>query len=161
MRKYYLLFIIFLPLISNADSMCKKNERVVFSCELEEGNKKLSACYDDMDNTMYFLVGNAEKTVIYKPYNGMGLEGFKWVHISSAPTQPLYVPLRFKVDENRNAYFNANKAGIALGIMDSKLMFEDNDSIFYDCIPETRARLADDIRSKIETVEPNKFEAWD
>ena len=155
------LFIVLLPLNVHANSMCKQNDRVVFSCNLEGKSNEMNACFNEIDNTMYFSVFNNEEAIIYKPYKGVGLSNFKIVTFSNIQGQIPYTPLKFQVDEKRNAYFSANRAGARLSIMDSEAMYEDKNSIDYFCTDDPVGALEWNVRSRIKTVQPNKFEAWD
>ena len=154
------LFIVLFPLSVHANSMCKQNERVVFSCNLEGKSNEMHACFNEIDNTMYFSVFNNEETIIYQPYEGMELNNFKIVTVSNVQGQVPYIPLKFQVDEKRNAYFSTNRAGARLSIMDSEAMFEDKNSIDYFCTDDPVDSLDWNVRSAIETIPPNKFEAW-
>ena len=88
----------------------------------------------------------------------MGLDNYQWVNISAR--EPEYVPLRFKVDDEHNAYFAMTKGWIRLQIMDPKLLIEDDDAIYYSCIEGTVKEFDVNIFHQIKRVEPNRFEAW-
>ncbi|KJY81382.1 hypothetical protein TW84_23380 [Vibrio neptunius] len=107
---------------------------------------------------MYFLVSGDERKIVYQPQEGMGLDNYQWVNISAR--EPEYVPLRFKVDDEHNAYFAMTKGWIRLQIMDPKLLIEDDDAIYYSCIEGTVKEFDVNIFHQIKRVEPNKFEAW-
>lgn len=111
-----------------------------------------------MDGTLYFAVENNNKSIIYKPHQGIQLGAFHWVDISIE--DPEYIPLKFEIDDTHNAYFSMTKGGARLSIMDSELLFNDKSAIFYDCEWDSYKAFNSEASSKIDHVKPNKFEAW-
>ncbi|MCY9844449.1 hypothetical protein [Vibrio caribbeanicus] len=158
MRLFFVSFLWLFSSIAYASSAPKKNEELVFSCDLES-HDRLLAYFKRIDKTLYFLVSGDEREIVYQPQEGMGLDNYQWVYISAR--DPEYVPLRFKIDDRRNAYFRMTKGGVSLRIMDAERLHEDDNAITYYCIDETTTAFDPDVRLQIERVEPNKFEAWD
>ena len=158
MRLLFISVLLLVSFFSSASSMLKKNEALVFSCDLGN-NERLLTYFNHIDKTMYFLVSGDERQVVYQPQSGRELDNYQWVRISER--DPEYVPLRFEIDDIHNAYFAMTKGGIRLQIMDAKLLFEDGNAIYYNCIEGTDKGFDIHVFHQIKTVEPNKFEAWD
>ena len=158
MRLFFISVLLLVSFFSSASSMLKKNEALVFSCDLGN-NERLLTYFNHIDKTMYFLVSGDERQIIYQPQAGRELDNYQWVLISER--DPEYVPLRFEIDDTHNAYFAMSKGGVELQIMNAELLFKDDNAIFYHCIDETATAFDPDVRFQIKRVKPNKFEAWD
>ncbi|WP_239073818.1 hypothetical protein [Vibrio diabolicus] len=151
------LFILPLPFFVYA---CCEQDSVVFTCDLENQGGGLKACFNQAENSMYFVVDENGLKTVYAPRQGKSLDSYKWVDISLK--EPEYIPLKFEVNENKNAYFSLTRGGGRLSVVANSVdMIEDENAVEYYCELGTETALAPSVRLKIKHVKPNEFEAWD
>ncbi|PMG65233.1 hypothetical protein BCU87_25700 [Vibrio lentus] len=109
---------------------------------------------------MYFVVDENGLKTVYTPRQGKSLDNYKWIDISLE--KPEFIPLKFEVNENKNAYFSSTRGGGRLSVVANTVdMIEDEDAVEYFCEMGTETALAPNVRLKIKHVKPNKFESWD
>lgn len=133
---------------------------VVFTCDLENKVGSLKACFNQAENSMYFVVDKNGLETVYAPRQGNSLDNYKWIDISLE--EPEFIPLKFEVNENKNAYFSLTRGGGRLSVVSNSVdMIEDEDAVEYFCEMGTETALAPDVRLKIKHVKPNEFESWD
>ncbi|MCC4858878.1 hypothetical protein [Vibrio lentus] len=154
-----IIFLSSLSLSLSVSASCNQNA-VIFTCDLENKNGSLKACYDQAENSMYFVVDENGLKTVYTPRQGKSLDNYKWIDISLE--EPEFIPLKFEVNENKNAYFSLTRGGGRLSVVANTVdMIEDEDAVEYFCEMGTETALAPNVRLKIKHVKPNKFESWD
>ncbi|WP_249373414.1 MULTISPECIES: hypothetical protein [Vibrio] len=152
-----ILFFSSLPFLVNA--ACEQSS-VVFTCDLENKGGGLKACFNKAENSMYFVVDENGLKTVYAPRQGKSLDNYKWVDVSLK--EPEFIPLKFEVNENKNAYFSLTRGGGRLSVVANSVdMIEDENAVEYYCELGTETALAPSVRLKIKHVKPNEFEAWD
>ncbi|EDN58548.1 hypothetical protein VEx25_A0976 [Vibrio antiquarius] len=135
-------------------------ESTVFTCDLENKDGSLKACFNQAENSMYFFVDENGLKTVYTPRQGKSLDNYKWIDISFE--EPEFIPLKFEVNENKNAYFSLTRGGGRLSVVANSVdMIEDENAVEYYCELETETALDPNVRLKIKHVKPNEFEAWD
>ncbi|HHF3077737.1 TPA: hypothetical protein ACPJ03_000584 [Vibrio diabolicus] len=135
-------------------------ESTVFTCDLENKGGSLKACFNQAENSMYFVVDENGLKTVYTPRQGKSLDNYKWIDISFE--EPEFIPLKFEVNENKNAYFSLTRGGGRLSVVANSVdMIEDENAVEYYCELGTETALAPSVRLKIKHVKPNEFEAWD
>ncbi|WP_258652154.1 hypothetical protein [Vibrio diabolicus] len=135
-------------------------ESTVFTCDLENKGGSLKACFNQAENSMYFVVDENGLKTVYTPRQGKSLDNYKWIDISFE--EPEFIPLKFEVNENKNAYFSLTRGGGRLSVVANSVdMIEDENAVEYYCELETETALDPNVRLKIKHVKPNEFEAWD
>ncbi len=73
---------------------------------------------------MYFVVDENGLKTVYAPRKGKSLDNYKWIDISLE--EPEFIPLKFEVNENKNAYFSLTRGGGRLSVVASFVdMIED------------------------------------
>ncbi|WP_258071337.1 hypothetical protein, partial [Vibrio jasicida] len=151
-----LLFVVLLPFFVSAS--CKQNS-VIFACDLENKGGGLKACFNQAENSMYFVVDKNGLKTVYTPRQGKSLDNYKWIDISLE--EPEFIPLKFEVNENKNAYFSLTRGGGRLSVVENSVdMIEDEDAVEYFCEMGTETALDPNVRLKIKHVKPNEFESW-
>ncbi|EPM7937729.1 hypothetical protein R7D93_19480 [Vibrio sp. YT-15] len=134
-------------------------ESTVFTCDLENKGGSLKACFNQAENSMYFVVDENGLKTVYTPRQGKSLDNYKWIDISFE--EPEFIPLKFEVNENKNAYFSLTRGGGRLSVVANSVdMIEDENAVEYYCELETETALDPNVRLKIKHVKPNEFEAW-
>ena len=152
-----LLFFAYLPFLVSATC---KHSSVVFTCHLENTGGSLKACFNQAENSMYFVVDENGLKTVYAPRQGKSLDNYKWIDISLE--EPEFIPLKFEVNENKNAYFSLTRGGGRLSVVANSVdIIEDENAVEYYCELGTETTLAPSVRLKIKHVKPNGFEAWD
>ncbi|MER0397517.1 hypothetical protein ABRZ58_14310 [Vibrio vulnificus] len=137
-----------------------EQESVVFTCDLENKGGSLKACFNQAENSMYFVVDENGLKRVYTPRQGKSLDNYKWIDISLE--EPEFIPLKFEVNENKNAYFSLTRGGGRLSVVENSVdMIEDEDAVEYFCEMGTETALDPNVRLKIKHVKPNEFESWD
>ena len=135
-------------------------ESTVFTCDLENKGGSLKACFNQAENSMYFFVDENGLKTVYTPRQGKSLDNYKWIDISFE--EPEFIPLKFEVNENKNAYFSLTRGGGRLSVVANSVdMIEDENAVEYYCELGTETALDPNVRLKIKHVKPNEFEAWD
>lgn len=134
-------------------------ESTVFTCDLENKDGSLKACFNQAENSMYFFVDENGLKTVYASRQGKSLDSYKWIDISLE--EPEYIPLKFEVNENKNAYFSLTRGGGRLSVVANSVdMIEDENAVEYYCELGTETALDPNVRLKIKHVKPNEFEAW-
>ncbi|WP_258182669.1 hypothetical protein [Vibrio splendidus] len=152
-----LLFFAYLPFLVSAT--CERSS-VVFTCHLEDKGGRLKACFNQAENSMYFVVDENGLKTVYTPRQGKSLDNYKWIDISLE--KPEFIPLKFEVNENKNAYFSLTRVGGRLSVVANSVdMIADEDAVEYFCEMETETALEPNVRLKIKHVKPNEFESWE
>ncbi|WP_420788075.1 hypothetical protein [Vibrio alginolyticus] len=119
----------------------------------------MKACFNQAENSMYFVVDENGLKTVYTPRQGKSLDNYKWIDISFE--EPEFIPLKFEVNENKNAYFSLTRGGGRLSVVANSVdMIEDENAVEYYCELETETALDPNVRLKIKHVKPNEFEAW-
>ena len=137
-----------------------EQDSVMLTCELDNKVGGLKACYNQAVNSMYFVVDENRLKTVYTLRQGKSLDNYKWIDISFE--EPEFIPLKFEVNENKNAYFSLTRGGGRLSVVANTVdMIEDEDAVEYFCEMETETALEPNVRLKIKHVKPNEFEAWD
>ncbi|EOX3979922.1 MULTISPECIES: hypothetical protein [Vibrio] len=132
----------------------------VFTCNLENKGGGLKACFNQAENSMYFVVDENGLKTVYAQRKGKSLDNYKWIDISLE--EPEFIPLKFEVNENKNAYFSLTRGGGRLSVVASFVdMIEDENAVEYYSELGTETALDPNVRLKIKHVKPNEFEAWD
>ncbi|MBE8568048.1 hypothetical protein IQO30_23535 [Vibrio sp. OPT20] len=109
---------------------------------------------------MYFIVDENRLKTVYTLRQGKSLDNYKWIDISLK--EPEFIPLKFEVNENKNAYFSLTRGGGRLIVVANSVeMIEDEDAVEYFCEMGTETALDPNVRLKIKHVKPNEFEYWD
>ncbi|MET2854317.1 hypothetical protein ABXV24_20630 [Vibrio owensii] len=151
------LFVLLLPFFVN--SGCNQNS-VIFTCDLENKVGSLKACFNQADNSMYFVVYENGLKTVHAPRQGNSLDNYKWIDISLE--EPEFIPLKFEVNKNKNAYFSLTRGGGRLSVVANSVdMIEDEGAVEYFCEIGTETALDPNVRLKIKHVKPNEFESWD
>ena len=151
-------FLSSLSLSLSVSASCNQNA-VVFACDLENKGSSLKACFNQSENSMYFVVDENGLKTVYAPRKGKSLDNYKWIDISLE--EPEFIPLKFEVNENKNAYFSLTRGGGRLSVVASFVdMIEDENAVEYYCELGTETALDPNVRLKIKHVKPNEFEAW-
>ncbi|MEN2270157.1 MULTISPECIES: hypothetical protein [Vibrio diabolicus subgroup] len=120
----------------------------------------MKACFNQAENSMCFFVDENGLKTVYASRQGKSLDSYKWIDISLE--EPEYIPLKFEVNENKNAYFSLTRGGGRLSVVANSVdMIEDENAVEYYCELGTETALAPSVRLKIKHVKPNEFEAWD
>ncbi len=120
----------------------------------------MKACYNQAENSMYFVVDENGLKTVYAPRQGKSLDNYKWIDISLE--EPEFIPLKFEVNENKNAYFSLTIGGGRLSVVANSVeMIEDEAAVEYFCEMGTETALDPNVRLKIKHVKPNEFESWD
>ncbi|HHX8267717.1 TPA: hypothetical protein ACVOYV_000881 [Vibrio diabolicus] len=152
-------FLSSLSLSLSVSASCDQ-ESTVFTCDLENKDGSLKACFNQAENSMYFFVDENGLKTVYTPRQGKSLDNYKWIDISFE--EPEFIPLKFEVNENKNAYFSLTRGGGRLSVVANSVdMIEDENAVEYYCELGTETALAPSVRLKIKHVKPNEFEAWD
>lgn len=152
-------FLSSLSLSLSVSASCDQ-ESAVFTCDLENKGGSLKACFNQAENSMYFVVDENGFKTVYTPRQGKSLDNYKWIDISFE--EPEFIPLKFEVNENKNAYFSLTRGGGRLSVVANSVdMIEDENAVEYYCELGTETALAPSVRLKIKHVKPNEFEAWD
>ncbi|MCJ0883007.1 hypothetical protein MTR11_15000 [Vibrio sp. CCB-PB317] len=152
-------FLSSLSLSLSVSASCDQ-ESTVFTCDLENKGGSLKACFNQAENSMYFFVDENGLKTVYTPRQGKSLDNYKWIDISFE--EPEFIPLKFEVNENKNAYFSLTRGGGRLSVVANSVdMIEDENAVEYYCELETETALDPNVRLKIKHVKPNEFEAWD
>ena len=152
-------FLSSLSLSLSVSASCNQNA-VVFACDLENKGSSLKACFNQTENSMYFVVDENGLKRVYTPRQGKSLDNYKWIDISLE--EPEFIPLKFEVNENKNAYFSLTRGGGRLSVVENSVdMIEGEDAVEYFCEMGTETALDPNVRLKIKHVKPNKFESWD
>ncbi|HHF2858401.1 TPA: hypothetical protein ACPJZ5_000502 [Vibrio diabolicus] len=152
-------FLSSLSLSLSVSASCDQ-ESTVFTCDLENKGGSLKACFNQAENSMYFVVDENGLKTVYTPRQGKSLDNYKWIDISFE--EPEFIPLKFEVNENKNAYFSLTRGGGRLSVVANSVdMIEDENAVEYYCELGTETALAPSVRLKIKHVKPNEFEAWD
>ncbi|MCR9549657.1 hypothetical protein ACXHQ0_02165 [Vibrio antiquarius] len=152
-------FLSSLSLSLSVSASCDQ-ESTVFTCDLENKDGSLKACFNQAENSMYFFVDENGLKTVYTPRQGKSLDNYKWIDISFE--EPEFIPLKFEVNENKNAYFSLTRGGGRLSVVANSVdMIEDENAVEYYCELETETALDPNVRLKIKHVKPNEFEAWD
>ncbi|WP_240701182.1 hypothetical protein [Vibrio lentus] len=156
-RVVWLLFIVSFSTFVIAS--CNQNS-VIFTCDLENKVGSLKACFNQAENSMYFVVDENGLKTVYTPRQGKSLDNYKWIDISLE--EPEFIPLKFEVNENKNAYFSLTRGGGRLSVVANTVdMIEDEDAVEYFCEMGTETALEPNVRLKIKHVKPNEFESWE
>ncbi|MFH4429326.1 hypothetical protein [Vibrio alginolyticus] len=151
-------FLSSLSLSLSVSASCDQ-ESTVFTCDLENKGGSLKACFIQAENSMYFVVDENGLKTVYTPRQGKSLDNYKWIDISFE--EPEFIPLKFEVNENKNAYFSLTRGGGRLSVVANSVdMIEDENAVEYYCELETETALDPNVRLKIKHVKPNEFEAW-
>ncbi|EOX4826042.1 hypothetical protein R7M92_04010 [Vibrio sp. Vb2880] len=151
-------FLSSLSLSLSVSASCDQ-ESTVFTCDLENKGGSLKACFNQAENSMYFVVDENGLKTVYTPRQGKSLDNYKWIDISFE--EPEFIPLKFEVNENKNAYFSLTRGGGRLSVVANSVdMIEDENAVEYYCELETETALDPNVRLKIKHVKPNEFEAW-
>lgn len=151
------LFLAYLPFLVSATC---EHSSVVFTCHLEDKGGRLKACFNQAENSMYFVVDENGLKTVYTPRQGKSLDNYKWIDISLE--EPEFIPLKFEVNENKNAYFSLTRGGGRLSVVANSVdMIKDEDAVEYFCEMGTETALDPNVRLKIKHVKPNEFESWD
>lgn len=151
-------FLSSLSLSLSVSASCDQ-ESTVFTCDLENKGGSLKACFNQAENSMYFVVDENGLKTVYTPRQGKSLDNYKWIDISFE--EPEFIPLKFEVNENKNAYFSLTRGGGRLSVVANSVdMIEDENAVEYYCELETETALDPNVRLKIKHVKPNDFEAW-
>ncbi|MEZ8777116.1 hypothetical protein AB4584_08715 [Vibrio splendidus] len=120
----------------------------------------MKACFNQAENSMYFVVDENGLKTVYTPRQGKSLDNYKWIDISLE--KPEFIPLKFEVNENKNAYFSLTRVGGRLSVVANSVdMIADEDAVEYFCEMETETALEPNVRLKIKHVKPNEFESWE
>ncbi len=152
-------FLSFLSLSLSVSASCDQ-ESVVLTCELENKGGSLKACFNQAENSMCFVVDENRLKTVYTPRQGKSLDNYKWIDISLE--EPEFIPLKFEVNENKNAYFSLTRGGGRLSVVANSVdMIEDEDAVEYFCEMGTETAQEPNVRLKIKHVKPNEFESWD
>ncbi|WP_233059826.1 hypothetical protein [Vibrio diabolicus] len=152
-------FLSSLSLSLSVSASCDQ-ESTVFTCDLENKDGSFKACFNQAENSMYFFVDENGLKTVYTPRQGKSLDNYKWIDISFE--EPEFIPLKFEVNENKNAYFSLTRGGGRLSVVANSVdMIEDENAVEYYCELETETALDPNVRLKIKHVKPNEFEAWD
>ncbi|MFA0554163.1 hypothetical protein AB4538_25335, partial [Vibrio lentus] len=78
-RVVWLLFIVSFSTFVIAS--CNQNS-VIFTCDLENKVGSLKACFNQAENSMYFVVDENGLKTVYAPRQGKSLDNYKWIDIS-------------------------------------------------------------------------------
>ncbi|MGF1898142.1 hypothetical protein L4D16_17770 [Vibrio alginolyticus] len=149
----------FIVSFSNFVSASCNQNSVIFTCDLENKGGSLKACFNQAENSMYFVVDENGLKTVYTPRQGKSLDNYKWIDISFE--EPEFIPLKFEVNENKNVYFSLTRGGGRLSVVANSVdMIEDEDAVEYFCEMGTETALDPNVRLKIKHVKPNEFEAW-
>ncbi|MFB5141981.1 hypothetical protein WJW34_11975 [Vibrio diabolicus] len=95
---------------------------------MENKGGGLKACFNQAENSMCFFVDENGLKTVYASRQGKSLDSYKWIDISLE--EPEFIPLKFEVNENKNAYFSLTRGGGRLSVVANSVdMIEDENAV--------------------------------